>query len=116
METSRSNGIILIAVGVVVAFVAGFADELGLGASGSGFGWSQGLGTFLGALGVIAGVYLARFEGKYVTTAGIIMVIFFLLWDRIGWGSPGFGCAHSIALFTGAAVSCVGIYSMRKGS
>lgn len=116
MERSRSNGIILIVAGVVLAFIAGFADEMGIGAPRTGFGWSQGLGTFLGALGIIAGVYLARFEGKYVTTAGIIMVIFFLLWDRIGLGRPGFGCAHAIALFTGAAVSCVGIYSMRKGS
>lgn len=116
MERYRTNGIILIGVGVVLAFVAGFADEMGIGAPRSGFGWSQGLGTSLGALGVIAGVYLARFEGKYVTAAGIIMAILFLLWDRIGLGSPGFGCAHSIALFTGAAVSCVGIYSMRKGS
>ena len=116
MERYRTNGIILVVVGVVLAFVAGFADEVGIGAPGSGFGWSQGLGTSLGALGVIAGVYLAGFEGKYVTAAGIIMVIFFLLWDRIGLGRPGFGCAHAIALFTGAAVSCVGIYSMRKGS
>lgn len=116
MERYRTNGIILVVVGVVLAFVAGFADELGIGAPRSGFGWSQGLGTSLGALGVIAGVYLARFEGKYVTAAGIIMVILFLLWDRIGLGRPGFGCAQSIAIFTGAAVSCVGIYSMRKGS
>ncbi|HHT9155052.1 MAG TPA: hypothetical protein ACFYD5_04485 [Candidatus Tripitaka sp. YC43] len=116
MERPRTDGIILIVVGVVLAFVAGFADVLGLGGPRYEFGWLQGLGTSLGALGIIAGVYLARFEGKYVTAAGIIMVILFLLWDRLGLGSPGFGCVHSIALFTGVAVSCVGIYSMRKGS
>ncbi len=116
MEQSRSNGLILFVVGATVALVCTFADELGLGTPGSGFGWAQGLGTFVGSLGIIAGSYLSGFEGRYLAAAGIAVVILFLAWDKIGLGRPGFGCAHSIALFTGAAVAGIGFYLMKKGS
>jgi hypothetical protein len=39
----------LIVVGLVLLVVSLFADQLGLGASGSGFGWKQLLGTIVGA-------------------------------------------------------------------
>lgn len=116
MGRSRSNGIILVVAGVVLALVSGFADEIGLGAPRSGFGWSQGLGAFLGSVCIIAGVYLSRYEGKYLTAAGTSAVILFLVWDKFGLGGPGFGCAHSIALFTAAAVAGIGVYFMREGS
>ncbi|MFN3466116.1 MAG: hypothetical protein ACK4WF_00235 [Candidatus Brocadiales bacterium] len=116
MERSRSNGIVLVVAGAVLALVAGFADEIGLGARRTGFGWAQGLGTFLGSISIIVGVYLSRYEGKYLTAAGTIGVIIFLVWDKFGLGGPGFGCAHSIALFTSAAVAGIGVYFMRKGS
>ena len=116
MERSRSNGIILLAVGVVLALISGLADELGIGTLRSGFGWAQGLGTFLGSLSIIVGAYLTRFEGKYLAAAGVAGVILLLVWDKIGLGGPGFGCAHSTALFTSAAVAGIGVYFMKKGS
>jgi hypothetical protein len=36
-------------VGLVLLIVALFADQLGFGASGSGFGWKQLIGTIVGA-------------------------------------------------------------------
>ncbi len=39
----------LIVVGAVILVLSLFADALGLGASGSGFGWKQLIGTILGA-------------------------------------------------------------------
>lgn len=39
----------LIVVGAVILALSLFADALGIGASGSGFGWKQLIGTILGA-------------------------------------------------------------------
>lgn len=113
MERSRSNGILLVVAGAALALISAFGDEIGLGAPG--WGWAQGLGAFVGSLIVLAGVYLTKFDGKYITAAGIAMVVFLLAWDKFGLGGPGFGCGHAIALFTGLGVACIGIYFIRKG-
>jgi hypothetical protein len=114
MERNRSNGILLVVAGAALALISAFAYELGLG--DKAYGWLQGLGTFLGSIIILAGVYLTNFEGKYLTATGIAMVVLFLAWDKLGMGEPGFGCAHSIALFTGVGIACIGIYFIRKGS
>jgi uncharacterized membrane protein len=53
---------IVIGVGLLIDLIALFADPLGLGRS-PGFGWHQLLGVVVGALIVLAGVYLWR-RGK----------------------------------------------------
>ena len=53
---------VVISVGVLLILIALFADPLGLGRS-PGFGWRQTLGVVVGALVVLAGVYLRR-RGK----------------------------------------------------
>jgi hypothetical protein len=50
---------IVMAVGVVLALISGFAYPLGLGQN-PGFGWKKMLGVVIGALIVIAGIYLRR--------------------------------------------------------
>jgi hypothetical protein len=39
----------LLVVGLALLIVALFADQLGFGASGSGFGWKQMVATIIGA-------------------------------------------------------------------
>jgi hypothetical protein len=46
-----------IIVGALLVLIALFADPLGLGRS-PGFGWKQALGVVVGALVIVAGVYL----------------------------------------------------------
>jgi hypothetical protein len=50
---------ILIGIGVVLALISGFAYALGLGQN-PGFGWKKMLGVIIGALIVVAGLYLTR--------------------------------------------------------
>ena len=49
----------LIGIGVLLLLIAVFADPLGLGRN-PGFGWIQGLGVVIGALVILAGLYLRR--------------------------------------------------------
>lgn len=56
----KTIGIILIVVGVVVAVVSAAADLIGLsGATQVGFGWKQQVGTAVGVIIVLVGVWLA---------------------------------------------------------
>jgi hypothetical protein len=50
---------IVMAVGVVLVLISGFAYPLGLGQN-PGFGWKKMLGVVIGALIVIAGIYWRR--------------------------------------------------------
>jgi protein-S-isoprenylcysteine O-methyltransferase Ste14 len=50
---------IVIGAGVLLVVIAIFADPLGLGRH-PGFGWIQGLGVVIGALVILAGLYLRR--------------------------------------------------------
>ncbi len=47
----------VIAVGVLLVIIATLADSLGLGRH-AGFGWRQGRGVVIGALVIVAGLYL----------------------------------------------------------
>ncbi len=47
---------VVIIVGALLILIALFADPLGLGSPG--FGWKQVLGVVVGALVILAGVYL----------------------------------------------------------
>ena len=59
--TSRQIGIAAVLVGVVAALVAALADPLGIGHTGSGFGWKQSVLLGVGILLIIAGgVVLVR--------------------------------------------------------
>ena len=53
---------VVIGIGTVLVLIALFADPLGLGGR-SGFGWKQGLGLVIGAVVILAGLYLRR-RGK----------------------------------------------------
>ena len=50
---------IVIGAGVLVVLISAFADPMGLGRS-PGFGWRQTLGVVIGALVMLAGLYLRR--------------------------------------------------------
>jgi hypothetical protein len=52
---------VVIGIGALLVLIALFADSLGLGRSG--FGWRQGLGLVIGAVVILAGLYL-RHRGK----------------------------------------------------
>jgi hypothetical protein len=112
MGSPNRLGIVILLVGVVVALVGAFADEIGVGAAGSGFGWAQLPATILGCIGIIAGIYLAGLNAVYVVAIGVLMVISLLVIDKAGLGGPGFGTAHVIGLLTGLGVAFVGGYLM----
>ena len=46
-------------VGILIVLISGLADPLGFGRT-PGFGWRQGLGVIVGALVILAGLYLRR--------------------------------------------------------
>lgn len=54
----KTLGFILVALGVIVLIVALFADAFGIG-EGTAFGWKQILGSIVGALVALAGLWLA---------------------------------------------------------
>lgn len=56
--SKKTIGYLLILVGVILAFVSLGADVLGIG-NQSGFGWQQLLGTAIGVIVVLVGVWLA---------------------------------------------------------
>ena len=49
----------LMIVGILIVLLSVLADRLGLGRH-LGFGWWQGLGVVVGALVILAGIYLRR--------------------------------------------------------
>ena len=51
----------LMIVGILIVLLSVLADRLGLGRH-PGFGWWQGLGVVVGALVILAGLYLRRRE------------------------------------------------------
>ena len=53
---------VVIGIGALLILIALFADPLGLGGH-SGFGWRQALGLVIGAVAILAGLYLRR-RGK----------------------------------------------------
>lgn len=65
MSQGRVLALVFIVIGVLLALVSAFADQVGLGAPGSGFGWKQLLGLVLGIILVVAGVLLLR-QGEAV--------------------------------------------------
>jgi protein-S-isoprenylcysteine O-methyltransferase Ste14 len=58
MSTPVIAGIV-IGAGVLLVVISVFADPVGLGRN-PGFGWIQGLGVVIGALVILAGLYLRR--------------------------------------------------------
>jgi hypothetical protein len=54
-------GFVLIALGVVVIVVLLAADVIGIGGN-LGFGWKQQLGTAIGVIVALVGVWLARIK------------------------------------------------------
>lgn len=60
MSQSRILAIAFLVVGVILAAVSVLADQVGLGAAGSSFGWKQLLGLVLGIVLVIGGILLLR--------------------------------------------------------
>jgi sulfite exporter TauE/SafE len=60
MSQGRILAIAFIVIGVILAIVSALADQIGLGAPTSTFGWKQLLGLVLGILLVVAGVVLLR--------------------------------------------------------
>lgn len=60
MSQSRILAIAFIIVGALLAFVSVLADQVGLGAPTSTFGWKQLLGLVLGIILIVAGIILLR--------------------------------------------------------
>jgi len=56
--SKKTIGFLLIILGVIVLVVSLAADTLGIG-SGNGFGWKQILGTVVGVIVALGGVWLA---------------------------------------------------------
>lgn len=56
--SKRTIGFVLIALGVVIVVVSLAADVIGIG-NVLGFGWKQQLGTAIGVIMAIVGVWLA---------------------------------------------------------
>jgi hypothetical protein len=59
--SKRTIGYVLIALGVVVLVVSLAADVIGIGGS-LVFGWKQQLGTAVGVIAALVGVWLARIK------------------------------------------------------
>jgi sulfite exporter TauE/SafE len=60
MSQSRILAIAFIIVGALLALVSALADQVGLGAPTSTFGWKQLLGLVLGIILIVAGIILLR--------------------------------------------------------
>ncbi len=60
MSQGRILAIAFIAIGVILAAVAALADQIGVGAPTSSFGWKQLLGLVVGIILVVAGIILLR--------------------------------------------------------
>ena len=60
MSQGRILAITFIVLGVVLAAASALADQIGVGAPTSSFGWKQLLGLVVGIVLVIAGIILLR--------------------------------------------------------
>jgi hypothetical protein len=60
MSQGRILAIAFIVIGVILAAISALADQIGLGAPTSSFGWKQLLGLVLGIILVVAGIILLR--------------------------------------------------------
>jgi sulfite exporter TauE/SafE len=60
MSQGRILAIAFIVIGAILALASALADQLGIGAPDSTFGWKQLLGLVLGILLVVAGIILLR--------------------------------------------------------
>ncbi len=60
MSQGRILAIAFIAIGVILMAVSALADQIGLGAPTSTFGWKQLLGLVLGIILIVAGIILLR--------------------------------------------------------
>lgn len=60
MSQGRILAIAFIVIGAILALASALADQLGLGAPDSTFGWKQLLGLVLGIILVVAGIILLR--------------------------------------------------------
>ena len=58
--STKTIGLILIVLGVIIAVVSAAADVIGLGNQAQmGFGWRQQLGTAAGVVLALVGIWLA---------------------------------------------------------
>lgn len=60
MSQGRILALIFIVVGLLLGLVSAFADQVGLGAVSSGFGWKQLLGLVVGVILAVVGIVLFR--------------------------------------------------------
>lgn len=114
MERIKTDGLLLIIAGAVLGVVSAKADTLGLGVPG--YSWEQGLGTFMGALGVIYGTYLLRLDGRLLVLLGLAIVGLAMIPDIVGASAPGIQCPQGIAIFVGAAVFLMGVNALKTQS
>jgi hypothetical protein len=61
--STKSIGLTLIVIGVIVLAVSLLADVLGIGQSPAAIGWKQYLGAAIGLIIAVCGVILARRKG-----------------------------------------------------
>lgn len=65
--TRTRLGALLVVLGAVVLVLSLFADPIGIGSGGSGFGWKQTAGVVVGAIVALLGLIVfvrARGEGE----------------------------------------------------
>lgn len=60
MSQGRILAIAFIVIGAILALASAFADQIGIGAPDSTFGWKQLLGLVIGIILIVAGVILLR--------------------------------------------------------
>lgn len=60
MSQGRILALIFMLVGAFLALASAFADQIGLGAPASGFGWKQLLGLVAGVVLAVVGIVLFR--------------------------------------------------------
>ncbi len=62
--STKTTGIVLIVIGVIILLVFLLADALGLGADPTTVGWIQWLGAAIGLIVAIVGIVLATRKEK----------------------------------------------------
>lgn len=107
----RSEGSILILIGLFVITLSILADWCAFGSS-AGFGWRQAAGVGLAALMFLLGAVI-RVPGLIIT--GVLAGLLALLADWLGFGNtPGFGWQQRIGTVLGLAMLLAGLIVTRS--
>jgi len=111
IEDGSLAGGLLLASGVILGFLAVFADHLGIGGNG-GFGWKQSVGLCTGLLLALLG---SVFRVDLMAVGGFALLVLSLLADVLGVGrSPGLGQRQTAALIIALTLVASGLWLRRR--